>query len=97
MDNAAASLFILLFIVVALNFYLIVIRRIRSDNKRSRKPGRIAIDEAKQALWRDKEVQRRIDREQDDAYERVKLRNETLALYDEVRRRAAEREQEENE
>jgi len=55
---------------------------------------RAAVEEAKQALWRDKEIARRIEREQDDALERVKLRNETLAMYDEVRRRAAERESE---
>jgi len=50
---------------------------------------RAAVDEAKQALWRDKEVERRIRREQEDALERVILRNETLAIYEEVRRRHA--------
>jgi len=50
---------------------------------------RAAEDEAKQALWRDKEIARRLAREQEDALERVLLRNETLALYEEVRRRHA--------
>jgi len=50
---------------------------------------RAAVDEAKQALWRDKEIARRIRREQEDAIECINLRNETLALYDEVRRRHA--------
>jgi len=74
----------------------IVVKRIRNTPKRKRtRMNRGAIDEAKQALWRDKEVARRIERSDADAYERHKLRNETLALYDEVRRRAAERENEE--
>jgi len=50
---------------------------------------RAAADEAKQALWRDKEIARRLAREEEDALERVLLRNETLALYEEVRRRHA--------
>jgi len=47
------------------------------------------LGEAEQVIWRDKEIARRIEREQDGAYERVKLKNETLAFYDEVRRRHA--------
>jgi len=60
-------------------------------NKRRRKRSQPAADEAKQALWRDREIERRLEREQDGAVERVKLREETLALYDEVRRRHAEK------
>ena len=65
----------------------------RSTDRRP-KLGRAAREEAKQAIWRDKEVARRIEREQDDAIEIIKLKNETLAIYEEVRRRAAEREKE---
>jgi len=93
MDNALAYSLAIIFLVISVNFYLLVYRRMRGP--RPRKPNRIAPSEARQAAWRDKEVQRRIDREQDDAYHRVQLRNETLALYDEVRRRAAAREKEE--
>jgi len=93
MDSGITSLFIIIFIVVAINFYLLIFRRMKGI--RARKLTRPAVSEDKQAIWRDKEVQRRIEGEQAAAYERVKLRNETLALYDEVRRRAAEREKEE--
>ena len=69
--------------------------RMRKGNKR-RRMGRAAVDEAKQALWRDKEVARRIEREQYDALERVTLRNETLAFYEEVRRRHAKEDEHES-
>ena len=90
METGLAYLIIIVFIVLALNFYFLIVRRLRGN--RSRKLGRPAVVESKQAVWRDKEVQRRIDSEQNAAVERVRLRNETLALYEEVRRRAAERE-----
>jgi hypothetical protein len=87
MNASIAGLFAIIFLVLALNLYF-VLKRIRNTGKR-RKPTRVPVDEAKQALWREKEVARRIEREQDDALERVKLRNETLALYEVVRRRHA--------
>ena len=91
MESGIAYLFAIIFFVIALNLFF-VFRRLKSNTKR--RPGRIAYDEAKQAAWREKEVQRRITREVDDAYHRVQLRNETLAFYTEVRRRAAARERE---
>ena len=75
----------IIFIVLALNLYL-TFKRIGKNNKRIRK-SRLLLDEEKQAVWRYKEIARRLAREQDDALERIKLRNETIALYDEVRRR----------
>ena len=90
-EGPIAYLFVLIFFVVALNSYIFIFRNRRNRRRRITKA---AIDEAKQALWRDKEIARRIEREQSDAYERVKLRNETLAIYDEVRKRAAARESE---
>jgi len=92
MDASIVYIFAILFIVVAINLFFVA-KRFRSGDKRSRK-GRAAMEEAKQAIWRDKEIARRIAREQEDALERVQLRNETLALYDEVRRRASARESE---
>jgi len=87
MEGGVAYLFAIIFFVLALNLYF-VFMRMRKGNKRKRMD-RVAVDEAKQALWREKEVARRIEREQDDAMERVNLKNETLALYEEVRRRHA--------
>jgi len=86
MDGSVGYLFAIIFAIVGLNFYLLVIRT-RRGNRQRKKPNRVAVDEAKQAIWRDKEIERRLEREQDGALERVKLREETLALYDEVRRR----------
>jgi len=91
MEGGVAYLFAIIAIVLVLNFYFMFVR-MRSGNKR-KKMNRAAVDEAKQALWREKEVARRIEREQDDALERVKLRNETLALYEEVRRRHAKKDE----
>ena len=92
MDSSVAYIFAIVFIVLALNIYFITSRMKRSN--RPKRMNRAAVEEAKQALWRDKEIARRIEREQDDALERVKLRNETLAIYDEVRKRAAARDSE---
>ena len=92
MESSIGYLIAIVVFVLALNLYF-TLKRIRSGTKYKRM-GRAAVEEAKQALWRDNEVQRRIDREQDDAYERVQLKNETLAIYEEVRRRAEERERE---
>jgi len=92
MNTGMAYIFAILFIVLALNLYFIMkrIRGIKSSyKKRSR---RIHPDEAKQAVWRDKEVVRRIEREQSDSYERVTLRNETLAYYEIIRQRYAKKE-----
>ena len=86
MDASIVGLFAIIFLVLALNLFF-VFRRFRSTKRK--RPARIPVDEAKQALWREKEVARRIEREQYDAIERIKLRNETLALYEEVRRRHA--------
>jgi len=84
--------FIIIFIVLAINIFFVAFRS--AGGSRYRKRYKVAVDEAKQALWRDNEIERRLEREQEGALERVKLRNETLALYDEVRRRAALRESE---
>jgi len=95
MDSSVGYLFAIIFFVLALNFYLMVIRRNRGKKRRKRM-NRVERDEAKQALWRDQEIERRLEREQHGANERVKLREETLALYDEVRKRHADRERLEN-
>jgi len=88
MGPEVAYIFAIVFVVLAINIYFIT-SRIRKDNTKRKRMTRAAVDEAKQALWRDKEVARRIAREQEDALERVTLKNETLALYEEVRQRHA--------
>ena len=88
MGPEVAYIFAIVFIVLAINIFFITSRLRRSGDKRKRIT-RAAADEAKQALWRDKEIARRIAREQEDALERVLLKNETLALYEEVKRRHA--------
>jgi len=90
MNTGVAYIFAILFLVVALNMYF-VLRRIRNDKNTRKKTTRLPPDEVKQAIWRDKEVARRIEREQDDAYERLTLRNETLAYYETVRQRHAKK------
>jgi len=92
MNASIVYIFAIIFIVLAINIFFLALRTGRGN--RYKRMNRVAVDEAKQALWRDNEIIRRIEREQEGALERVKLRNETLALYDEVRRRAALRESE---
>ena len=95
MDASIGYVFAIVLVVLALNIYFIT-SRMRRENTRRGRMTRAAVDEAKQALWRDKEVARRIAREQEDALERVLLKNETLALYEEVRRRHEEEDKKEN-
>jgi len=84
-DASIASIVGIIVVVLALNFYFMVIRMKKENKKRTRDS--VAVDEAKQAQWRDKEITRRLEQENDDAVERIKLRDETLAFYEEVRRR----------
>jgi len=88
LDGNIVALVSIVFLVLALNFYFMIVR-MRRGTKKQKGMSRVAMDEAKQALWREKEIARRLAREQEDAEERVKLRNETLALYEEVRNRYA--------
>jgi hypothetical protein len=90
MDPSIAYIFAIVLVVLIINVFIIR-AQFRRGNKavKKRRSDRIAPSEAEQAIWRDKEVVRRIEREQDGAYERVTLKNETLAIYDEVRRRHA--------
>ena len=89
MNPSIGYIFAIIFVVIALNFYFLVFRIKRGNKSTRRRRSHIAVDEAKQALWRDKEVARRIEREEEDARERAILRNETLDLYEQVRRRHA--------
>ncbi|MDR2589767.1 MAG: hypothetical protein LBC71_02080 [Oscillospiraceae bacterium] len=86
MPDGIVGIVIIVALVLMLNL-LIVYRQIKRLNKRSGGRKRPVPSADKQAAWREKEVARRIEREQDDALERVKLREETLALYETVRKR----------
>ena len=92
MLTAFYYLVIVIFFVIALNFVFLIFR---IKGNKSHKPRRDILDEEEAVVWRDKEIRRRLDREQEDLSEYVELRNKTLALYDEVRRNAAAREREE--
>jgi len=90
MDGSIAFIFAIVVVVLAINVFIIRAQfRKGNSHVRRRRKDREVLGEPEQAKWRDKEVARRIVREQDGAYERVMLKNETLALYDEVRRRHA--------
>lgn len=82
-----------IFVVMILNLFYFL-RRARYSGSRKKGRGReyVPPDEAKRAEWRDKEVARRVAREQEDAYERVMLRNETLSYYEYVRRKYEKKE-----
>lgn len=89
MEGAFAYIVAIVFFVIALNFFFLYMR-LKKD--RYRKTGKVAIEEEKAAKLREKEIQRRLNREQEDAARFIELRNKTLDLYDQVRKRANERE-----
>ena len=89
MNAALASVIALVALVLLMNFILLIYRLKRDS---VRKPSKLALQEEQAAIYRENEIRRRLDREQADAVYRVEMRNKTLALYEEVRRRAAERE-----
>ena len=81
----------LVFVVLMANL-LIIIRRFKRDFP---KGSRTAVLEDKEAtILRDREIQRRLEREQADAEFYVARRNKTLELYAQVRMNAAARERE---
>jgi len=74
------------FFILAANFFMLY-RRLRRN--RSGKSGKPAMEEKEAAKRRDREIQRRLDLEQEDAARSVELRNKTLELYEQVRKNAA--------
>jgi len=81
----------IVFIVIVINFAMLY-NRLKRDKKLKREG--IAMSEPEASRWREKEIQRRLDREQEEAVKRVDLRNKTLELYEQVRRNAAAAENE---
>ena len=86
MSGAFGFIVAMVFLVIALNFYMLFIR-MRRD--RVKKPGRLALDEDEAAELRDKSIQRKLDHEEEQALEYIKKRNRTFELYEQVRREAA--------
>ena len=86
MDGAFAFLLAIVFFVILMNFFALFMR-MRRD--RRPKTGRVAMDEKRAAVLRAKEIQRRLDREQEEAIRQIERRNKTLELYEQVRRNAA--------
>ena len=56
--------------------------------KKNRKPTVRSTPEEKAVIYREHEIQRRLDREQEESARYVELRNKTLALYEQVRKNA---------
>jgi len=75
----------IVFFIVAINFFMLFFRLKKEGHH---KTDRKAPGEAEASKWRAKEIQRRLDREQEDAVRRVELRNKTLELYEQVRKNA---------
>ena len=59
------------------------------------KPVKKAEPEEQAMIRRQNEIQRRFNREHEEALKRIELRNSTLALYEQVRKNAAARERQE--
>ena len=91
MESAFVAVIAIVGFVIVLNFVMLMYR-LRRD--RVKKPSRAAMAEEQAAVLRDKEIRRRLEREEIEALEHVEKLNKTLELYDEVRRRAAAREKE---
>ena len=86
MTTAFVYILAIVIFVIVLNFIMLLFRLRRDRYVRPKRP---VQDEAMAATYRGNEIRRRLDREEQDAAQYVELRNKTLALYDEVRRRAA--------
>jgi len=91
MNGIFAFLLVIVFLVISINFFMLY-RRLRRE--RPGKPGKAAMQEKEAAKWRGREIQRRLDCEQEEAVRRVELRNKTFELYEQVRRKAAAAEKE---
>ena len=73
----------IVFVVLLLNFVFWHRR-----HRKSLKPVKKATTEERARVIRHNEIQRRFEREQEDAIKYIELRNKTLALYDQVRKKA---------
>jgi len=91
MSGAFAYLIAIVVFVIVLNFFMLFMRMKRD---RKEKPSRLAILEQEASEHRHKEIQRRLDNEQEDLAYRVEMRNKMFDMYAQVRKNAAELENE---
>jgi len=86
MNGYLPLLLAVVFFVIVSNFFMLYMRT-RKD--RRPKSGRAAMSESEAMERRDRDIRRRIDLEQEECARQVELRNKTLDLYEQVRRKAA--------
>ena len=88
MNSTLAFLIAIVFFVIALNFFMLFARLKGGIRPKS---NRKAMDEKEAKAWRDREIQRRLDREQEEYANRVEKRNKTLELYKQVQKNAEDK------
>jgi len=93
-NSTHAILIAVVFFIVAINFFMLFLR-LRRD--RHPKTEGKASEEKEAVKWRANAIQRRLHNELEDSARRVELRNRTLDLYEQVRKKAAAAEKSESE
>jgi len=88
MNNVFAYLVAIIAFVIVLNFFMLFMRLKRDKAKKSAYP---AAQEEQAAVHRHREIQRRLDREQEELAHIVEMRNKTFEIYAQVRKQAAQR------
>ena len=87
MHGAFAYLVAIMAFVIVLNFVMLFMRLKRDRNKKPTKP---AIEEEKAAISRHREIQRRLDREQEELTYHIQMQNKMFDMYELVRAKAAD-------
>ena len=88
MNTVFAYLVAIIAFVIVINFFMLFVRLKRNKSSKSSYP---AAPEAKAAVHRHREIQRRLDREQEELAHIVEMRNKTFEIYAQVRKQAAQR------
>jgi len=86
MDSLVGPIIAIVFIVLLVNFVLLMVRLRKQP---LRKPGKKALEEKDAVVIRDDKMLRRQELEDEDTARHAELRNKTLDLYEEVRKRHA--------
>jgi len=86
MESVFLPLVVLVFLVIALNFFFLM-RRMQRD--RVKRPSKKALEEEQALKLREAEVRRRLEYEKEEAEEFIEKRNRTFELFEQVRRDAA--------
>jgi len=91
MNSNGGVLILIVFIVLIMNAVFLFFR-IRNNPLRKSSRKQRAPEEFEDSIRREKQINLRIEQEDENAKRRVELRNSTLELYDAVRKKAAEAE-----